>query len=184
MKPMRKCVCTSTPPGSTRLPVASITRAARRAAPGGSIARIVSPAIRISARVTPSGVTTSPPAMARSTVLMAPTLSQHLPRDDDAEDLRRAAADLGELRIAEVALHVELHEIAPAAHDPHAVQRRADIGLRRPKIGQCRLLRVRDAAIDQPGAAIEQQPGGVDLHLHVDQLAADELERRDRLAEL
>ena len=60
------CVCTSIPPGSTYLPVASMTRSAATAssAPGhlpGQHAAIFSPATSTSASSVPDAVTTVPP---------------------------------------------------------------------------------------------------------------------------
>ena len=53
------CVCTSTPPGTTYLPVASMVRSAvtprASAWPGASTAAIVSPSTRTSAALRPDG---------------------------------------------------------------------------------------------------------------------------------
>ncbi len=61
------CVCTSTPPGTTYLPVASMVRSAVTprvsAWPGASTAAIVSPSTRTSAALRPVALTTVPPVI-------------------------------------------------------------------------------------------------------------------------
>ena len=61
------CVWTSTPPGTTYLPVASIVRSAVMPSdstwPGIRTAAIVSPSISTSAALRPVGLTTVPPVM-------------------------------------------------------------------------------------------------------------------------
>ena len=74
------CVWTSTPPGSTYMPVASMVSAVPAAAetsgePGGTRAAMVSPSTTTSIGVAPSGDTTVPPVM--SVVMASPPL---LPR--------------------------------------------------------------------------------------------------------
>src|SRR5918993_4360414 len=78
-KGISMCVCTSTPPGTTYLPVASIVTSAATpravACPGARTAAIVSPSISTSAALRPLGLTTVPPVM-RVFVIVASCLHE------------------------------------------------------------------------------------------------------------
>src|SRR5260370_39750859 len=70
---------------------------------------------------------------ARRTMAPAPevattgrSLRQHLLGDDELHDLARALVDLGDLRVAVVALRREVFEVPVAAEDLHAVARGLD----------------------------------------------------------
>src|SRR5262245_57796933 len=72
---MGQCVCTcgSMPPGMTSLPLASTTRPTSRGkVPGAATATIRSPSTPTSHAPTPSGVTTWPPRITRSSMVRSP----------------------------------------------------------------------------------------------------------------
>src|SRR5919205_3803594 len=106
------------------------------------------------------------------------------PRDDDALDLARALVDLGDLRVAVVALDRELLRVPVAAED---LDRLAGLPAGRLGGEELRLralLAVRPALLPEPRGAVDEQARGVDLGRHVGELPLDRLEVADPLAEL
>src|SRR6266542_5078489 len=111
------------------------------------------------------------------------SLLQDLLGDDEIHDLARPFVDLGDLRVAVVALGREIREIAVAAEDLHAFARGAHRDVAREQLR----LRGREdvvlAAVFQRGGAPHQQARRVDLRRHVGELPLDRLELDDLLAE-
>src|SRR4051794_722773 len=110
-------------------------------------------------------------------------LSQEAAGDDQALDLARALVELGDLRVAVVALGGELAGVAVAAED---LDRLAGLAARDgggEELGLRALDGVRAAGLLQAGGAVGQRAGALDLGLHVGELVRDRLEARDRAAE-
>jgi hypothetical protein len=102
--------------------------------------------------------------------------------DHEPLDLARALVDLGDLRVAVVALGGELLRVAVAAED---LDRLAGLAARDGAREQLRLRaldRVRLAGLLEP-AARQSARGRLDLRLHVGELLLDRAEPRDRAAE-
>ena len=107
---MEICACGSIPPGTTIIPRASMTRPASAASvPGHPTAAIVPPCTPISSVPTPSGVTTCPPLMTRSSMTS-------LPNDSPGDPQRRRAArrPLPGARLRPVPLPPGSRSLAPA----------------------------------------------------------------------
>src|SRR5919109_3312527 len=105
-------------------------------------------------------------------------------RDHEPLDLARPLVDLGDLRVAVVALDRELLRVPVAAED---LDRLAGLPPRRLRGEELRLralLAVRPALLLQPRRPIDEQPRRVDLGRHVRELPLDGLEVADPLAEL
>src|SRR5262245_39217870 len=100
MKGWAMCTCGSMPPGMTILAVASTTRVASPSAsvPGDATAAMVSPLMARSQRVTPCGVTTSPPRMIRSS-MRAPSSSAQREVCTIADAWKRADASRDPWRV-------------------------------------------------------------------------------------
>src|SRR5919109_5325225 len=105
-------------------------------------------------------------------------------RDHEPLDLARPLVDLGDLRVAVVALDRELLRVAVAAEDLDRLARVAAGHLRREELRLRALLGVREALLLAPGGAIREQTRGVDLRRHVRELPLDRLELCDALPEL
>src|SRR5579872_3555434 len=95
---------------------------------------------------------------------------QNLPRDDEPLDLTRPLVDLGDLRVAVVALDRELLRVAVAAEDLDRLAGLAARHLRREELRLRALLGVRQALLLAPRGAVDEQPRGVDLGRHVGEL--------------
>src|SRR5205085_10394043 len=80
-----------------------------------------------------------------------PPGSERLPeqrvRDDETLDLGRSFVDLGDARVAEVTLHVELLRVPHAAVDLHRLAVDAVGGLAGVELGHRRLARMADASV-------------------------------------
>src|SRR6185437_6985396 len=103
--------------------------------------------------------------------------------DDEPLDLARSLVDLGDLRVAVVALDRELLRVAVAAEDLDRLARLPPRHLGGEELGLRAGLGVRQVVLLQPRGAVDEQAGGVDLRRHVGELVLDGLERRDRLPE-
>src|SRR5438093_706966 len=104
---------------------------------------------------------------------------------DDALDLVRPLVDLRDLRIAHHPLHGILADVAVAPEDLNGVGRDLHGGIRREALRGGREVRHPwIAGVTQGERAIDQQPGGFDLHRHVGQHELDGLEVDDPLPEL
>src|SRR4051794_25445805 len=105
--------------------------------------------------------------------------------DDELLDLGRSLEDVVDLRVAVHALHRELPRVAVAAQDLHGALRRPHGNLARLELAH-RALGVLElvGVAAHPGGAPDQQPGGVDLELHVGQREGDRLVLDDLAAEL
>src|SRR5437762_10012473 len=79
-------------------------------------------------------------------------------------DLARPLIDLGDLRVAVVALHGKLLGVAVAAEDLDRLRGLPPGHLRREQLRLRTLLRVPAALLLQPCGAVHEQPSGVDLH--------------------
>src|SRR5438067_5551033 len=101
----------------------------------------------------------------------------------EALDLARALVDLGDLRVAVVALDRELLRVPVAAEDLDRLASLPPGGLGGEELRLRAGLRVRLAALLQPRRPVDEEPGSGDLRRHVRQLVLDRLERRDRPAE-
>src|SRR4051794_26610917 len=110
-------------------------------------------------------------------------LAEDRARDHEALDLARSLVDLGDLRVAVVALDGELLRVAVAAEDLDRLAALAARHLRREELRLGARLRMGLAAVLQPRSAIHEQPCGVDLGRHVGELVLDRLELGDRTAE-
>src|SRR3989454_1043341 len=121
-----------------------------------------------------------------SLILASPTRRrslEHLARDDQLLDLRRALVDLRDLRVAEVALDLGLADEAEAAVDLHGVGGDLHRRLGREELGHRRFLRVRLAGVLEAGRLQRHEPRAVDRGRHVGQHPADHLVLADRHAE-
>src|SRR4051794_37149137 len=119
----------------------------------------------------------------RASLESAGQLSQEPARDDEPLDLGGPLVELGDLRVAVVALGRELARVAVAAEDldglaglPAGDGGGEELGLRA-------LDGVRAAGLLQPRGAVRQRARRLDLGLHVGELVRDRLETRDRAAE-
>src|SRR6476661_6175277 len=105
-------------------------------------------------------------------------------RDHEALDLRRALEDRVDLRVPVPLLHRVLTHVAVAAEDlnrllgdPHRDLTGLELAHRALTGGE--LL----AVVAHPARAVHEEPGRVDLHLHVGELERDALVLDDRPAE-
>src|SRR5438128_688543 len=118
-----RCVWGSIPPGTTSFPVASSTRPASTRGSGRPTATMRSPWTATSHRPTPCGVTTSPPRITRSSMVLPPSLHLGLglpsdePRVDLLEELRVEDTLGGDLLGDPVERVEEVDELAHAAVD-------------------------------------------------------------------
>src|SRR5690606_13728669 len=99
-----------------------------------------------------------------------------------ALNLARALVDLGDLRVAVVALGRILAHVAVPTEDLHGVLRYLVGDLRGHQLAHRRLGRVPLAGRLEPRGPVGQQPGRVDLGRHVGEHEADRLMVGDRLA--
>src|SRR3989442_435138 len=128
-----RCVWGSIPPGTTSFPVASSTRPASTRGSGRPTATMRSPWTATSHRPTPCGVTTSPPRITRSSMVLPPSL--HLgrglpsdePRVDLLEELRVEDTLGGDLLGDPVERVEEVDELAHAAVDLVGHLHRVDV---------------------------------------------------------
>src|SRR6185295_51816 len=102
----------------------------------------------------------------------------------DALDVGRPFVDLGDARVAEQALDLEVIRIARAAVDLEALVRAEVRGARRQELRLRGRLRAALLAIAQPRGLEHEQARSIQLGRHVGELPLDRLEVRDRLAEL
>src|SRR5262245_65717418 len=105
-------------------------------------------------------------------------------RDDVALDLRRAAADRQQQRVAHVALDVELHRVARPAVDLQAAEGGLLRRLARQHFRDRSLPAARPAGIVEPGGMPENESGGMDLRVELGEQMADRLVLADPFAEL
>src|SRR5258705_13893549 len=110
-------------------------------------------------------------------------LAEDRARDHEPLDLARPLVDLGDLRVAVVALDRELLRVAVAAEDLDRLAGLPACHLRREELRFGARLRVRLAPVLQPRRAVHEQPRRADLGRPVGELVLDGLELRDRLAE-
>src|SRR5215211_9465300 len=106
-------------------------------------------------------------SVAMCPILGAGGLAQQRAGDHEPLDLARALVDLGDLRVAVVALGRELLRVAVAAED---LDRLAGLAARDRAREQLRLrtrLGVRPPLLLQPGSAEDEQPRRVELERHV-----------------
>ena len=115
--------------------------------------------------------------------LVPDEVPEDLARDHEPLDLARALVDLGDLRVAVVALDRELLRVAVAAEDLDRLRGLAPRHLGREQLRLRALLGVRRAGRLQPRRPIDEQARGVDLGRHVGELPLDRLEVRDALTE-
>src|SRR5215471_13144496 len=106
------------------------------------------------------------------------------PRDDVALNLRRAAADHGEPRVAEEALHRVFHAIAVAAENLQPEVGHRLVGFAGVELEHGRVAARRLPLRHEPGEAVDQRARHVEHELHVGELVRDRLELADRPAEL
>src|SRR5512141_864824 len=109
--------------------------------------------------------------------------AEDLPRYHEPLYLARSLVDLGDLRVAVVALDGELFRVAVAAEDLDRLRGLTARHLGREQLRLGALLRVRRAGCLEPRRAIDKQACGVDLGRHVGELPLDRLEVRDPLPE-
>src|SRR5437762_13557068 len=111
-----------------------------------------------------------------SLILASPTRRrslEHLARDDQLLDLRRALVDLRDFGVAEVALDLGLADEAEAAVDLHGVGGDLHRRLGREELGHRRLLRVRLAGVLEARRLQRHEARAVDGGGHVGQHPAD-----------
>src|SRR3954452_22669272 len=111
---------------------------------------------------------------------LARGVAEQRPRDHEALDLARALVDLGDLRVAVVALGRELLRVAVAAEH---LDRLAGPVARDAACEQLRLRAldgVRPARLLQARGAPDERARRLDLGLHVGELLLDRLEAADR----
>src|SRR3954452_24872989 len=118
-----------------------------------------------------------------SGILLPGELAQQSARDDQALDLAGALVELGDLRVAVVALGGELLGVAVAAEDLDRLAGLAAGDGRGEELRLSALDAVRVAGLFEAGGAPDQGAGGLDLGLHVGQLVLDRLEAGDRATE-
>src|SRR5262249_33360955 len=104
--------------------------------------------------------------------------------DHETLDLARPFIDLGDLRIAEVALDRELLRKTVAAEDLDCLRRLAPGALRSEQLGLRARLPVRFALLLEPRRPVHEEARGVDLGRHVRQLPLHGLKLRNGLPEL
>ena len=107
-----------------------------------------------------------------------------VPPDDQLVDLGGALVQRGDPGVAEVALDRVVVDVAGSAVHLDGCVGALDGGLGRVVLRDRGLDRVADAAVLELAGAVDQQPGGVPLDDHVGDQLLDELEARDRDAEL
>src|SRR2546426_54113 len=112
-----RCVWGSIPPGTTSFPVASNTRPASTRGSGRPTATMRSPWTATSHRPTPCGVTTSPPRITRSSMVLPPSLhlGRGLPSDEPRVDLLEDLAARDDPRVHEEPVDLTLlaRDVAP-----------------------------------------------------------------------
>ena len=104
--------------------------------------------------------------------------------DHDALDLARALVDLGDLRVAVVALDRELLRVAVAAEHLDRLAGLPAGDRRREQLGLSALDGMRKTLLLEPGGPIREPAGRRDLGRHVGELELDRLEVGDPAAEL
>src|SRR5439155_998814 len=100
--------------------------------------------------------------------------------DHEPLDLARSLVDLGDLRVAVIPLDGELLRVAVATEDLDRLSGLAARHLGREELGLGPRLRMRHVLLLEPGSAVDEEPGRVDLHRHVRELVLDCLELADR----
>src|SRR5579862_7922680 len=111
-------------------------------------------------------------------------LGEDFAADQHAADFRGAGADLVELGVAQQAPGGVIVDVAVAAQDLHRVQCHAGGGLGGVEDRAGGVLPGRLAAIAGPRDGIDVGPAGAEAGIYVGDLALDQLEFADRLAEL
>src|SRR3954451_1731192 len=123
------------------------------------------------------------PAPTRNPRGSASQVTEQSARYHQALDLARALVELGDLRVAVVALGGELLGVAVAAEDLDRLAGLAAGDGGGEELGLRPLDGVGAAGVLQARGAVGQRAGGLDLGLHVGELVGDRLEARDRAAE-
>src|SRR3954453_17343109 len=114
---------------------------------------------------------------------LAGGVAQQRARDHEALDLARALVDLGDLRVAVVALGRELLRVAVAAEHLDRLAGPLPRDAAREQLRLRALDRVRPARLLQARGAPDERARRLDLGLHVGELLLDRLEAADRPAE-
>src|SRR4029453_124863 len=102
--------------------------------------------------------------------------------DEESLDLVRAFAHGEKLRVAEVALHGQLLDVAHAAVDLHGLAGAELGGLRGEELGHAGLEGAAPACRLERGRLVGQELRGLDARGHLGELGLDELVLRDGLA--
>src|SRR5436305_2284924 len=120
---------------------------------------------------------------ARASEPVACGLAQQRAGDHEPLDLARPLVDLGDLRVAVVALGGELLRIAVAAQHLDRLAGLASRDGTGEELGLRALDGVRAARLLEARSAVSEGPGGLDLGLHLGKLVLDRLEAPDRSPE-
>src|SRR5207249_5583696 len=111
------------------------------------------------------------------------SLLQNFLGDDELHDLARALVDLGDLRVAVMALRWEVREVTVAAEDLHALAPGLHRDVAREELRFSRLEDEGLAAVLERRRLPGEQARGVDLRRHVRELPLDRLVLGDLLTE-